>query len=255
MQDKDQLSILIIEDEYLLAENLKEQLQSLGYANISHCTDGDSLQKVLSKQVPDIAFVDIHLGNGKPTGLDLLSTYESLSDAVIVVLSAFDDKQYRSQAADLHADAYLIKPATERQIDVTLDLAFRNKSKSSPSLDIGGQVCPFFSGKDYFFIKSGVKYDKITISDIVFINSDNAYIDLYFQQSKKTLAGSIKKFVELVNTSRIIQCHRSYAVNIDYVVSLDDTSIFVQHNNGVKEIPVGRTHRKNVEAFLPKIKI
>ena len=64
------LKIMIVEDEALLALELEEEVEAAGHTVIGQAMSEKQAMAILERQVPEFAFVDVHLTDG-PTGIDV----------------------------------------------------------------------------------------------------------------------------------------------------------------------------------------
>jgi DNA-binding LytR/AlgR family response regulator len=64
------LKIMIVEDEALLALELEEEVEAAGHSVIGQAMSKQQAMAILERQVPEFAFVDVHLTDG-PTGIDV----------------------------------------------------------------------------------------------------------------------------------------------------------------------------------------
>ncbi|WP_428413732.1 response regulator [Pararhizobium sp.] len=64
------MKIMIVEDEALLALELEEEVEAAGHTVIGQAMSEKQAMAILERQVPEFAFVDVHLTDG-PTGIDV----------------------------------------------------------------------------------------------------------------------------------------------------------------------------------------
>ena len=70
MSERLPLSILVVEDEALLAMQLQMLIEDCGHEVAGWACDLDEARALVDRVLPDLAFVDVHLADG-PTGVDL----------------------------------------------------------------------------------------------------------------------------------------------------------------------------------------
>ena len=118
--------ILIVEDERISAEYLKDILESAGYEVAGICDKGaDAIKKAISIK-PDLIFMDIMLKDNI-SGSEAALKISSMIDTKIIFLTAYSDDEMIEYAIDSSAVNYLIKPYREEQIIAALKVAL-NKS-------------------------------------------------------------------------------------------------------------------------------
>lgn len=111
--------ILIIEDEALVAMELRFVLEDLGYAVIGSAADARTARNLVKETEVDLALVDIHLSDG-PTGVDLGRRLAS-EDGVTVLYMTANPGMLRSGVAG--TIGVLSKPADERAVQKAVDYA------------------------------------------------------------------------------------------------------------------------------------
>lgn len=250
------VKILIIEDDLVIAQNLKEQLRELGYSDVSICRDQQSFDQAVRKSAPDLIFVDIHLQNSYKTGIDIVQESGIYSDAAVIILSSYDDKEYREKAQNIIADAYLIKPADRKQIDVTIDLALQNKHRLVQASKAArkGISCAMLQSQSYFFTKKGDQYEKVHFGDICYANASGSYVDIYTVHRKRyTLSVTLKNLLGQIGDTFLVRCHRGHAVNPSYIQAFDEGHVFIDSGKEVVKLSIGSNYRADISPYLPKL--
>ncbi len=118
----DNLSIIIVEDELIAAEYLKEILEQHGANVIDIIDTGKEAIRVCIEKKPDIIFMDIMLRDNISGAEAALSISQSI-DSKIIFLTAYTDQEMVDYAVQANAVGYLTKPYNEGQIIATLRLA------------------------------------------------------------------------------------------------------------------------------------
>lgn len=114
--------ILIVEDERLIAEDIKLSLNQFGYDVTSIVAYGENVVEAAREMRPDLALVDIKL-RGQTTGLDAAKDLFEEMGTPIVFLTANANLNTIQQAAQSSPYGYLIKPFQERELQATIELA------------------------------------------------------------------------------------------------------------------------------------
>jgi two-component system, response regulator PdtaR len=105
------LRILIVEDEILIALELESVLQDAGHTVVEIAASSREAVDYGSKLKPDLAFVDIHLGDG-PTGVYVARRLREMG--VIVLFMTANAKRIPEGYAG--AQGVISKPYTERGV-------------------------------------------------------------------------------------------------------------------------------------------
>lgn len=114
------IKVLVVEDETLIAMDIKNTIESLGHEVTDTVTNYHDALKSVNKNPPDILFMDINLGKNKKDGIDtVLEIYKSIN-LPVVYLTAFSDEETIERAAVTYPLNYLAKPYKRDDIKSTL---------------------------------------------------------------------------------------------------------------------------------------
>lgn len=184
--------ILIVEDEVLIAEYLQNILKSNGYhhTKIVH-TEAEAYEKINSFS-PNIILLDINLeGNNE----GIVVAQNIASSIPIIFLTAQNDLATIEKAINLKPESYLTKPI------------------KIPDLLAAVQLASLKQPKPFVTVKIGYDTIKIYQEHILYIKSDNNYIDVFTTTKKHTLRTSLDQFLSKLNSDIFCKIHRSYIVN------------------------------------------
>ncbi|WP_404790760.1 response regulator [Altericista sp. CCNU0014] len=117
-------NILIVEDESIVAWDIKEALEQLGHTVLaSVATDTEAVQMAATIK-PDLVLMDIQL-QGQMAGIRAAQEIYSRFSIPIVYLTAHSDGPTLEQAAVTNPYGYLVKPFQKQQLDTTVRVALR----------------------------------------------------------------------------------------------------------------------------------
>ena len=118
--------ILIVEDEFVVANALRSTLVQAGYTVTGIAPSAKHADEELQNQQPDFVLLDIHLGGGR-SGIDLARKLNQ-DNIAFIYLSANSSQQVLEEAKATDPYGFLIKPFRETDLLVTLDIAaYRQK--------------------------------------------------------------------------------------------------------------------------------
>ena len=113
--------ILIIEDEALVARELKSRLTRMGW-DVVGIAYGDEAIELARETQPDLLLTDIHLKNGVD-GIEVAEKICEEIDIPVVFLTAYSDDQTVTKAKSVTPFGYIIKPVENRGLKITVDIA------------------------------------------------------------------------------------------------------------------------------------
>ncbi len=114
--------ILIVEDERLLAEELRERLEAIGATVVGSVVTGSQAIDAAQKTRPDLVLMDIHL-RGEMDGIEAATQITSALGTPIIFLTAHSDQMTVERSKAASPCGYLLKPLHEHELRVTLSLA------------------------------------------------------------------------------------------------------------------------------------
>lgn len=123
--------VLIVEDEIIIAEDMNQILDSLGYEVVGIAHKYSIAIEMLSQSKPDIILLDIMLGGSK-TGIDLAHIINAQHKVPFVFLTSHADAATVKRAKEVKPRAYLVKPFNKEDLYTTLEVALSfddNKQK------------------------------------------------------------------------------------------------------------------------------
>ncbi len=114
-------SILIVEDEFIVANDLACFLKNKKYNVLGIAASVNEALDCIDKNTPDMVLLDIHL-KGKLTGIDLARKLQLLS-IPFIYLSAYSNKTILEEAKATKPYGFLVKPFREKDLLIALEIA------------------------------------------------------------------------------------------------------------------------------------
>ncbi|MEL7145571.1 MAG: response regulator [Bacteroidota bacterium] len=232
------ITIVLIEDEPLIAKGLILSLEEKGYDVLGTTNNAkDGLQMIKSLK-PDIALLDIQL-KGDETGIWLAEQLQRTYSIPYIFLTSFRDKETMENAVKTMPYGYLIKPVDEDNLDVAIQIAFERFSKAAQEAEEDDSE---FVINDAIFLKDDNYFVKLKFDDILLVKASGNYIEIIAPKKKHVLKSSLKYFTQLVPEKQFFQCHRSYVVNLQKVDKIGYKNLFI---NDI-EVPIVKDQREDL---------
>ncbi len=114
--------ILIVEDEAIVAEDIRDSLQGLGYTIAAVVSSGEEAITKIEKDAPDLVLMDIVL-KGDMDGIEAAGQIYSRFNIPVVYLTAFTDKKTIERAKLTEPFGYIVKPFEDRELHSTVEMA------------------------------------------------------------------------------------------------------------------------------------
>ena len=115
-------NIMIVEDEYIVALDLKMSLEDLGHHVVGTVAFGEQVLEKVHLLQPDLVLMDIKLA-GKMRGTEAAQLVHRELQLPIIFLSAFCDSTILEQAKNSLPYGYLIKPYDRKELDASIRMA------------------------------------------------------------------------------------------------------------------------------------
>lgn len=115
---------LIVEDEILIAEELKERLCFLGFSIIAAVDTGEEGIAIATRERPDLVLMDIRL-KGKKDGVQATEEIHQQVDVPIVYLTAYSDRLTIDRVKHSEYDGFVLKPFRAGELQSTIEAAMR----------------------------------------------------------------------------------------------------------------------------------
>jgi len=228
------IKVGIVEDEMIIAQGILNALHDLGYDTTEPAISYTEALGMIIEEKPDILLIDIVL-KGSKDGIDLAKKVKEEHNIPFIFLTANSDAATVDRAKKLNPPAYLVKPFTKEALFTSIEICLSNFSAThaKPAEQENYVV------RDYFFVKQGSAFVKVKIEDILYVESSDIYVYLHTTTDKLLVRGSVQSYVDQLGAKRLLRIHKSYAVNIDHIDSVDANNVIVK---GVP-LPLGRAYR------------
>ena len=123
--------ILVVEDEPIVALDLQQRLEKMGYRVPSVVATGEAAIEAATRQQPNLVLMDISL-EGAMDGVEAAEHITATSRIPVVFLTAFSNDQTLERAKVTEPYGYLLKPFEERELQTTIEVAlYKHKAEKA----------------------------------------------------------------------------------------------------------------------------
>jgi DNA-binding LytR/AlgR family response regulator len=224
------LKVLIVEDEILIAEHIKDHLLQFGVQEISMAHNKNTAIALLASEKPNLVLLDMHLQQPLD-GLDLAKLIDTELKLTYIFITANSDMLVIKEAVQTNAAAYITKPIKQSDLFAAIQLSLKSVSSST---------------EKHLLIKDGYSVQKIIIDDIQYVESNGNYLNIVTKQQKHLCRQSMDWLQAQLPEAQFMRIHRSYFVNLNLVQKANTK--FVYLNN--LELPISRTYLPKVQEYL-----
>lgn len=215
------IKVLILEDQELIAENLRRILLKLGTQKVYVATNAERADEIVADYHLDLLLVDINLGENQKRGTDFMLELTKKKPIPHIYITANADEKNIQAASATFPEGFIEKPYTQQSIQASISIALRKIDKNKITVNLNN------------------KKILIDLHEILFVESDNNYVNIFLDSGQKCVERtSLRQLFEKL-TSNFVQIHKSYAVNIDLIDFYSGSQVTVKGHT----LPVGRNYK------------
>ncbi len=145
-------TILIVEDEGIIARDIRQQLGELGYDVVGDTPTGEEAFRLTGELKPDLVLMDIHLA-GKMDGIETAQLIRKQYGTPVVFLTAFAGAETLERAKLTEPFGYIIKPFDERYLHTVIEMAlYKHRAESHLRRAYDEQATILRTALDAFFM-------------------------------------------------------------------------------------------------------
>jgi DNA-binding LytR/AlgR family response regulator len=241
-----QVRILIVEDEIIVAQDIAAQLAEAGYDIVGITSSAKEAQTFINEHKIDIALIDIMLEE-EGTGIDVAKYINAHQPVPIIFITSLVDAQTVKKAKEVSPSAYLVKPFTARELEISIEIALKHfDNAASVVTPASASETDHVLLPGRVFIKTQSRFERIDLKDILWMEAESNCTAVITKAKKHILTVTLSTLHDRLNDPFFIRVHRSYVVNIDLVDSFDGGRVFINK----QEIPVSKQHRDEILRYF-----
>ncbi len=256
--------ILIVEDEMIIAEDIKRTLWLLGYEVVDMVSSGKKAIEIAKAKKPDLILMDIML-EGDLTGLEAAKIINIEYKIPIVFLTVYANYNILREAAESNPFGYLLKPFEDRALHATIKMAlykFNMENELRHSKEFLWNVID--AVPDYIFVKdSNQKYILVNKAMSRFFGtSPDKMIGKTDEELMKGRFGNIDSSKAVFETNDVLESKVTSFNAEQYLQLVDGSEKWVQttrlplkesdNSQSMLGVSVDITHRRSIEIELQK---
>ena len=256
---------LVADDEQLAREMVAALLRAdPDIESVIECGDADCARDRIARLRPDIAFLDIEMPGAN--GLDVADTLDDRGP-VVVFITAFSS--YATQAFDVSAIDYVLKPFSDRRFSEAVERAKRRVRErrlgelatqvASLSAELrhdeNAPSSPVPSGPAGGYLhrltfKAAERSIVVKTADVLWIEAEDYYVLIHSKQGRHMVRASMTSLEQRLDPHRFRRVHRTAIVNLDEVRTLHDSAGLHLTLSDGSDIAVSRSRRAEIEQLL-----
>jgi two-component system LytT family response regulator len=258
MPESSQIRVLIVDDEPLAREMLREMLQSDKQVTIvGESTNGREAVETIRETSPDLIFLDVQMP--ELGGFEVLEALGTARMPHVIFVTAFD--HYAVRAFEVHALDYLLKPFDQERFDIswlrakTHVLRERNGGVDQRILALLEELKDGKKFLERLVIKAGGRIYFLETGDIDWIEAEGNYVSVHSGKKSHLLRETISSLESQLDPRKFVRIHRSSIVRIDRIQELQPwfhgEYRIILHNG--TQLTLSRNYREKLQEALGKL--
>lgn len=227
------MNCIIIDDEATARAIITQLCSNVDGLNIlEEFPNAIQAIKYLNQNDVDLIFLDIHMPDF--TGFDFIETIKNPPKIILTT----SDSNFAIQAFEYDCIVdYLVKPITSERFAKAIQKAESVASTPKKAKKSSDEVATT-SGND-LYVNIDRRLIKIDIPSIYLVEAKGDYILIKTEDKNYTVHSTLKKIEEKLPDSLFLKIHRSYIINVDKIIDIEDNSVLIKKD----VVPVSRSNR------------
>ncbi|NQY68417.1 MAG: response regulator transcription factor [Flavobacteriales bacterium] len=220
------MNCIVIEDSEIQRKLICHYIEKTDYLNLKRdFVDAVEAVSYLRKETVDLIFLDISMP--VMSGMEFLKSFDNSAQVILFT----SHEEYALEAFEYNVIDYLVKPVSYARF-------MKAVNKAKAGFEKGDHET-----SDEIFIKVNSVFEKVRISEILWIEALADYVIINTSERKYTVLSSMKSIVSKLPTKEFMRVHRSSIIRIDKISKIDNGVIEIV---GKKLITIGRSYKKEV---------
>jgi DNA-binding LytR/AlgR family response regulator len=220
------INCIIVEDEPLALKRTREFVNQVSYLNLlSSFSNAFEAIGFLKINEVDLIFLDIEMDGF--TGIEFIESL--ISKPQIIITTAYD--KYALKGFELHVTDYLLKPFRFERFMLAVERVYEILNKEI---------------KDFIFVKTEYRLERIALSDICFIEGMGDYRNVQTHSKKILTLQTLSDFEKDLPSHKFCRVHKSFIVSIDKIISIERNRIKILNTL----IPISDNYKDRIHALI-----
>lgn len=230
------MNCVIVDDEELPRKILIELIRQRPGLNLLKIFDSsvEALKFINTQEDIDLIFLDIIMPGFD--GFDFIRALK-YNPQVIIISSS---KNFALNVFEFeNITDYLLKPVGKEKFESAIQKAEKRSRELAAAKEPETENDDFTATKNILYINTDKRLIKIDIPTIKIIEAKGNFIFIRTLDENYITYSTLKKIEEKLPASKFLRVHRSYIINLDMIVDIQDNSVLI----GKEIIPISRRNK------------
>jgi two-component system LytT family response regulator len=215
----DDLRVLIVDDDEGMRTVMKHIIDRVnGFSLVGEAQNGEEALELVEKRKPHVVFLDVEMP--VMSGVDCARAIQDMNPATVIIFATAHDA-YMSDAFEVYAFDYLVKPFKVERVTQTLErIRERLITRCSPAEDVPKAITANRKPVDGRLMprhREGVSF--IDLNDILLVQREDRATVLYtrVEDGRFVTGDSLGEMEERLPKDAFFRCHKSYIINLNHI--------------------------------------
>ncbi len=227
------LRSIVVEDEILANKSILRLCEKSNNIDlIDSFENGEAALQYLESNEVDLMFLDIEMPG--ISGFELLENLKKLPQVIFTT----SNKDYAYEAFEYEVTDFIKKPIEAIRFDRAVEKAIK--------IEEDLKAVALSSSKSEIYLRVDGKYIRIPYDNILYFENVGDYIKIITDTKVHVFHGALKTINAKLNHPRLMKVHRSFIVNLDKIIDIEDSNIVIAK----KVIPISRANKPTLMKSL-----
>lgn len=211
------MKVLLVEDESgirLLLRKIIERKE--GFEVVGEAENLADALRVFTQEKPEVVFLDIEIQG--ENGLNCAKVIADLEPKTKIIF-ATAHAEYMSNAFEVYAFDYLVKPFDVERVNKTLDrILSLNKEKQTAEMD---KIVKYERGLEKLLVKGKESISFVDVKDIILVQREDGNTVIYTKQDSFTTSANLSEIEAKLDPDQFMRSHKSYIINLSQIKRIE----------------------------------
>ena len=211
------IKVMLVEDEAGIRHILRKIIEKhTEFEVAAECDEMGQAIVDFRLHKPDVVFLDI--GIKGQNGVECARILTDL-DPKVKIIFATAHSEYMSEAFEIYAFDYLMKPFSIERVNKTLD---RIAALEIPAgFESGEKIVKTEKRRDKLLVKGKESLSFVDIPDIILILRENNSTAIYTEKGSFATSASLAEIEQKRDPEQFLRSHKSYIINLSKIRKIE----------------------------------
>jgi len=210
------IKVILVEDEKGVRQLLRKIIERKeGFEIVGESDNLSDTISLFSKTKAEVVFLDIEISG--TSGLECAKIIADMEPKTKIIF-ATAHSEYMSDAFEVYAFDYLVKPFQVERVNQTLD---RIRALSDPGRERLDRIIKFERGLEKLLVKGKESMSFVNIKDIILVQRENSSTVIYTGKDSFTTSVSLSDIEAKLDADQFLRSHKSYLINISQIKKIE----------------------------------